>query len=153
MPRLPDPSGDIVLRPHTIGSLIVELLAATVGVAVAVDGLSRGSALAVLGGTLWALAFGVGGVIAMRRSTKLNAAGVTICDGLRTRHLSWPEVERFELLPHRRGRRDHIVIVTPEGQVAMPHGDSKSLALRIELSLHWYQALVSRLEAVRARYQ
>jgi hypothetical protein len=152
MPKLPDPSEDVVLRPHSVWALGVELAAAVIGLLLAVDAIRRGSVGTALACLAWTLVLGGGGLLAYRRSTRLDASGVTIRRVLTSRRLSWPAVQGFELLPHRRGRKDRIVVVTDDGPVAMPHGDSKSLVLRPEMSRQWYLAVIDRLEAVRVRY-
>ena len=68
------------------------------------------------------------------------------------RTLAWDEVSGFDLMPHRRGRKERIAAVTDEGPVVLEHGDSKSLVLRPELSEQWYRAVIDRLESVRRRY-
>ena len=152
IPPLPDPSKDVVLRPHSVGALIVELVAAAVGLVLAIDGLRHSSAATAVGGLVWAVVLGGGGLMAFRRSTRLDARGVTISRPLSSRRLVWSEVQGFEVLPHQRGRRDRIVVLTEGGPVAMPHGDSEALVLRPDLSRQWYEAVVDRLEAVRRGY-
>jgi hypothetical protein len=152
-PALPDPSRDeVVLRPHSVGALVIELVAGALGLYVAVDGVRRGSVPVALIGLIWALALIAGGVLAFRRSTRLGVQGVTVTRVVSTSTLAWTEVSGFELLPHRTGHRDRVAAVTAHGPVLLEHGDSKSLVFRPELSMRWYAELVDRLESVRRRY-
>ena len=152
VPPLPDPSGDVVLRPHTPGALTVELMAGLLGLFVAVDGVRRSSPAAVVVGLVWAAVLIGVGLLAFRRSTRFDGRGVTIRHVFGGRTLAWDEVSGFDLLPHRRGRKERIAAVTGAGPVTLEHGDSKSLVLRPELSEQWYRAVIDRLESVRRRY-
>jgi hypothetical protein len=152
VPSLPDPSRDVVLRPHGPGALTIELMAGLVGGFVMVDGVRHGSIGATVVGLAWAvISIGVG-LLLFRRSTRFDADGVRIRRLLSTQVLSWPTVSGFTLLPHRRGRRDRVAAVTPDGEVLLEHADSKSLVQRPELSRQWYLTLIDRLESVRRRY-
>lgn len=152
VPPLPDPSRDVVLRPHGAGALTIELMAAAVGGFAAVDGLRRGSLVVAGVGFLWMVALAGGGLLAFRRSTRLDARGVTIHRLISTSVLPWSTVSGFLLCPHRWGRRDRIAAVTADGDVLLEHPDSKSLVQRPELSRQWYLAVIDRLESVRRRY-
>ena len=152
VPPLPDPSRDVVLHSHGAGALTIELMATAVGGFVAVDGLRRGSLVVAGVGFLWMVALAGGGLLAFRRSTRLDARGVTINRLISTSVVPWSPVSSFTLCPPRWGRRDRIAAVTPDDDVLLAHAGSKSLVQRPELSRQWYLTVIDRLESVRLRY-
>ncbi len=146
---VPRPGPDITLRPHSPYALGLELVVAAVGIFWFVDavGADVGSAL---GGLVVAAAFGLGGLLAYRRNTHAGPDGIRIQGAWRVRHLDWPEVDGFEMLPHRVWRSDRIGVRTRDGDVVgLIHQDAQGLAVRPDAARAFYQALIERLETVR----
>jgi hypothetical protein len=150
MPVLPPPGADLMLRPHTTAGLVIELLAAAVGAYVFVDAALASDWTGAVFGLVWALAFGVGGVLTHRRSTHAGPDGLRVRGLLRRRLIPWSEVGRFELAERGRLLKPQILVQTTDDEwVKLPHQDAKSLSLRPDLSRQFYLGLIDRLETIR----
>jgi len=147
-PKLPDASADFVMRGHPLSTVGVELAAALVVVIIAFDALANGRgfvgvvalvvALAVAGASMWAY----------RRSTRTTPEGLVI-RGWGERALAWADIDGFEVMAPRTGRRDRIAARVDGELVSFPHPDAKSLALRPQQARAWYLLLIERIEARR----
>jgi len=147
-PKLPDASADFVLRSHPLSTVGVELAAALVAVIIAVDALANGRGLVGAVALLVALAVAGASLWAYRRSTRTGPEGLAI-RGWGERELAWAEIDGFELMAHRAGRRDRIAARVGGDLVPFPHPDAKSLALRPQQAQAWYLLLIERIEARR----
>jgi hypothetical protein len=146
---LPPPGPEVTLRPHSIYALGLELLVGVLGLFWFADAVGSQVGVALIG-LVVAIAFGVGGPLAYRRSTHVGPDGVRIQGWWRVRTYRWADIEGFEILPHVAGRADRIGLVTRDGdRVALIHQDAKGLTMRPQAALGYYRALIERLETVR----
>jgi hypothetical protein len=150
MPALPPPGPDLTLRPHTTGSLVIEVVAAAISAYISIDAASGGYwGLATIG-LLLTVAFAGGAALAQRRSTYAGRDGLTVRTAFGQRQIPWDEVDRFELLDRGRMLKPQIVVHTTGGEtVKLPHQDAKALAVRPGISRLFYEGLIDRLETVR----
>jgi len=147
--KVPPPGPEMTLRPHTRYALGLELVVAALGLFWFADALRDDPGLALVGLAV-AVAFGVGGPLAYRRSTHAGPAGVRIQRMLGERHLAWADIAGFEMLPHVVGRADRIAARTRDGDlVPLIHQDAKGLTVRPDAARSYYHALIERLETVR----
>ncbi len=146
---VPRPGAEITLRPHSPYALGLELVVAALGLFWFADAVSSEPASALVA-LVVGLAFGVGGPLAYRRHTYAGPDGIDVQGVVGVRHLSWDEVDGFEMLDHPMWRSDRIAVRTRAGElVGLIHQDAKGLAVRPEAARAFYQALIERLETVR----
>jgi|GEM_PF-3427121 hypothetical protein len=147
-PKLPDASSEFVLRSHQFSTLILELAAAVVLLVITGDALASDRWLVGVVAPAVALSLAGVSIWAYRRSTGTTPQGLVI-RGWGDRTIPWADIDGFEILPHRTGRRDQIAARVDDELVSFPHPDAKSLALRPHQAGSWYRSLIERIEARR----